>query len=266
MQLFFRKTGAGPPLVILHGLYGSSDNWLSISNMLQSDFEVFIPDLRNHGRSPHSDIFNYKVLSEDILEFFEHLNIKKAILMGHSMGGKIAMHVARLFPEILTGLLIVDIAPRNYYFESHAGISEHAEILDAMQNLYLPEISTRGEADKLLSVNINNKKLRGFLLKNLKRAGRKNFEWQLNLPVIKYNFTEISEGFGVSCWNNTEVTGFPVLFVKGENSGYILPEDEKEIMRIFPSSEITEIQGTGHWLHAEEPEKLAEIIRKFAFG
>ncbi len=263
MELFFRKSGKGHPLVILHGLYGSSDNWMSIARILEKDFELFIPDQRNHGRSPHSDEFNYSLLAQDVICFFSKNNIKKAILVGHSMGGKVAMHVARKFPEIISSLILVDIAPINYYADNHKELLVHISILEALQKLYLPSIKTREEADHFLSYDLKDEKLRSFLLKNLKRTSKGNFEWLLNLTSIKKNFSEISEGFLPSEWENVQINGFPVLFIKGEKSKYINKENIPIIKRIFPAADIIEISETGHWLHAEKPMEFAKTVSSF---
>ena len=266
MELYCRKTGTGIPLVILHGLYGSSDNWMSIVKLLEKYFEIFIPDQRNHGRSPHSDDFNYSLLTQDMYEFFQQNKISKTVLLGHSMGGKVAMHFAREFPELLSSLIVVDIAPKNYSSSANSPESlAHISISEALNYLHLPEIKSREEADKLLSVSLPQDKLRSFLLKNLRRNDKGNFEWSINLNSIQKNFSEISEGFSPKIWNNTEITGFPVLFVKGALSNYITDKDVPLINKIFPGAEIYQIAKAGHWLHAEKPEQLAKKILSFTF-
>ena len=266
MELFYRKSGKGPPVVILHGLYGSSDNWMTIARFLEKDFELFIPDQRNHGRSPHSDEFNYSLLSQDVVDFFQKQKIEMATLIGHSMGGKVAMHVARRSPEIISSLILVDIAPKNYYAESDAESLVHISILEALQKLYLPSIKSREEADHLLSFDLKDEKLRSFLLKNLKKTPEGKYEWLLNLTSIKENFSEISEGFLMSEWKNIEIKGFPVLFIKGEKSNYICKEDLPVIKRVFPAADIIEIAETGHWLHAEKPEEFSTAVYDFIMG
>lgn len=263
MKLFFRKTGTGTPLVILHGLYGSSDNWMSIVKLLEKHFEVFIPDQRNHGRSPHSDDFSHSLLTQDLHEFFMQNNIKKAALLGHSMGGKVAMHFARQFPELLSSLVVVDIAPKNYSLSENPEYIAHIVVLEALQKLDLSAIQSREETDKLLSEEIPKDKLRSFLLKNLKRNNEGKFEWALNLDSIQKNFYEIATGFDPDIWDNTEISGFPVLFIKGGLSNYISTSGIPAIHRIFPGAEIVEIKETGHWLHAEKPEEFAKIIISF---
>ena len=266
MELFYRKTGTGPNMVILHGLYGSSDNWLTVCKLLENSFEIFIPDQRNHGKSPHSSEFDYDFLSEDIIQFIQAKKLNKIILIGHSMGGKVAMHLARKYPEVISHLILVDIAPKNYFPDESKESFLHIGILEALQKLYLPSLKSRDEADSLLSVDLPDKKLRSFLLKNLKRTSNGNYSWLLNIEAIQKNFSEISEGFRFSDWENIEISGFPVLFVKGEKSNYIEKTDIPLIKKIFPAAEIIEIPKTGHWLHAENSEEFASIVKKFVFG
>ena len=265
MELFFRKTGKGTPLVILHGLYGSSDNWMSVVKLLENRFEIFIPDLRNHGRSPHSDDFSHSLLTEDLHEFFLQNKISKAILLGHSMGGKVAMHFVRQYPELLSALIVVDIAPKNYSLSENPEYIAHITVLETLQKLHLSEIKSREEADKLLSIDIPKEKLRSFLLKNLKRNNEGKFEWALNLNSIQKNFYEIATGFDPKIWDNTEISGFPVLFIKGALSNYISTTGISAIHKIFPGAEIFEIEETGHWLHAEKPEEFAKKVVSFIF-
>lgn len=265
MHLFFRKTGTGPPLVILHGLYGSSDNWMGIAKLLEKHFEIYIPDQRNHGRSPHSDEFNYPLLTNDLYDFFIQNNISKAVLLGHSMGGKVTMHFAREHAECISSLIVVDIAPKNYSTTVNPESLVHVSILKALNNLDLSAIKNREEADVFLSQFIHQKKLRSFLLKNLKLNKNGNYLWALNLDSIQNNFRNIAEGFSPEIWDHVKITNFPVLFVKGSLSNYLAKEDFTLINKLFPGSEIYEIAEAGHWLHAEKPEELAKKILSFVF-
>lgn len=253
-------------MVILHGLYGSSDNWLTVCKSLEKHFEIYIPDQRNHGRSPHSEEINYELLSEDLVEFLNKHRLDNIILMGHSMGGKVAMHFARKHPERITHLILVDIAPKNYYPDENKESLVHINILESLKKLYLPAIKTRNDAEELLAVDLPDKRLRSFLLKNLKRNPKGGYDWLLNLDSIQKNFTEISEGFSLSEWNNTTISGFPVLFVKGGKSNYIENNDLPFIRQVFPASDIVELSETGHWLHAEKPVEFANIVMDFISG
>ncbi|MBI5539698.1 MAG: alpha/beta fold hydrolase [Bacteroidia bacterium] len=263
MELFFRKIGQGPPLIILHGLYGSSDNWISVARLLEKHFEIFLIDQRNHGKSPHSEEFNYELLSSDIFDFFAKHNIVNANLLGHSMGGKTAMHFAKNYPELLKSLILIDIAPKNYTHNISQELITHHKIIETLLLLDLSQLKSREQADEELAKDIESLKLRSFLLKNLHRNNTGKFEWLLNLDSISLNFKNIADGFPIEQWQNVEVSGFPVLFVKGGKSRYIMKEDEVIINKIFPGSEIFEIPETGHWLHAEKPVELSKKIISF---
>ncbi len=264
MELFYRKIGiSGPPLIILHGLYGSSDNWISVAKLLENHFEIFLIDQRNHGKSPHSNDFNYELLSNDLFEFFAKHNIVKASIIGHSMGGKAAMFFAKKYPELINSLLIIDIAPKNYQNIYSPELVTHNKIIETLLSINLNELKSREQADEEMAKNIDSIKLRSFLLKNLHRNKNGNFEWLLNLKSISENFNNIADGFEKIEWENIEISGFPVLFVKGENSKYILDEDLLLINKLFPATEIFELSNTGHWLHAEKPNDLADKIISF---
>lgn len=266
MELFYRQSGnQGPPLIILHGLFGSSDNWVSVAKLLEKHFEVFILDQRNHGKSPHSDEFNYSLLSNDLFNFFAIHNIVNANLLGHSMGGKTAIYFAKDYPELLNSLILIDIAPKNYSKNFNPEIITHQKIIESLLLINLSELKNREQADKELSKNISSLKLRSFLLKNLHRNKSGKFEWLLNLNSIKNNFTNIADGFSINEWQNIEISGFPVLFVKGGESKYILQKDKTIINKIFPAAEIFELPETGHWLHAEKPKELVSKIISFVF-
>lgn len=260
MELFFRKYGQGPTLIIIHGLYGSSDNWVSIGRELSKDFEVFLIDQRNHGRSPHSNDHNYKLLKEDLKEFMDSQSIEKAIIIGHSMGGKTAMFFAAEYPERLSHLIIADISPRSYKSTNSSQLLNHSKIINAMFNLDFYGIKSREDIDAILAKSIPETRIRQFLLKNIKRSKDNEYSWSLNIRTIRNELPHIMEGLDA---NQSEITGFPVLFLKGENSDYISDEDLKVIHKIFPYADITTIPEAGHWLHAEQPELFIEKVRNF---
>jgi pimeloyl-ACP methyl ester carboxylesterase len=262
MELFFRKTGKGYPIIILHGLYGMSDNWFSIAGLLSAKAEVWLPDLRNHGRSPHSEVHSYKAMSDDMLEFIQSHAIHKPILIGHSMGGKVAMTLAKNHPELISALCVVDIAPKDYAIDHTIDFHSHKHIIDSLCSLNLSNIHSREEADLQLKEKIPSDRLRAFLLKNLQRNQKKTFQWLFNLPVLKKSLSYIAGGFG-NDWDNIVISGFPVLFLKGEKSNYILSEDFPLIEKIFPAAIIETIPNAGHWLHAENPELVVELVEKF---
>lgn len=266
MKLNYRKFGEGHPIIIAHGLYGSSDNWVSIAKDLAKNFEVFLIDQRNHGASPHTNSHTYQDLKEDLLEFMNDHRIKKATLLGHSMGGKTVMFFAAEYPERISNLLIADIAPKNYSKISNASIQsiDHKNIVSAMLNFKFDNFKSRSEIDQKLSENIQSERVRQFLLKNLKRDAEKNFSWKLNIKTISKFLPQIMDGMNKSDFTHGKgITGFPVLFMRGANSNYITDDDHNLIRTIFPYAEITTIPNAGHWLHAEQAKLLVKTIEYF---
>ena len=251
MKLHFKKFGSGPPLIILHGVFGSSDNWKTLANHLMSTFEVYLVDQRNHGLSPHSDDFNYQVMTDDLKELLHDEKIEKCILLGHSMGGKTAMNFAVQYPEKIIKLIIVDIAPKGYP-------PHHENILKGVHSLTLHEINTRKEADDLLSLTINNAGIRQFILKNLSRNPKGLFYWKINWKAIEDNIQSI----GAPLLSHAVFPG-EVLFIRRAQSDYILNEDEPLLKKHFPDADLMTIQKAGHWVHAEQPVALLALINQF---
>jgi len=262
MKLFHRIYGNGPPLIILHGLYGSSDNWVTIARILSDSFTVILPDQRNHGQSPHSEIHDYNSMRDDLFELVSDLSIKKFFLAGHSMGGKTAISFALKWPEMLNGLLIADISPFTTETGRDSAFSQHSEILRAILSIDLQKISNREQAEKLLSERISSAKVRGLILKNLQRVSANSFAWKLNPQSLMKNLDKITEGVERSHSFNQQITGFPVIFLKGSESDYIPKEDFNDIMKVFPAAEIIEIPGAGHWIQADKPEEVVKYLRK----
>ena len=250
MQLNFKKVGEGEPLVILHGLFGSLDNWLSLAKKLGEQFEVFIVDARNHGQSPHNNNFNYDVMADDLYEFLMHNNIIDPIILGHSMGGKTAMQFTMNYPNKLAKLIVVDIAPKAYPVH-------HTAILDGMLSLNLEIINTRSGADKQLSKYIDDLSTRQFLLKNLYWIEKEKLAWRFNLPVINDSIEIIGQGL-----ENIEVFDKSTLFIRGKKSNYITKNDFEAIKTIFPHAEI-KTMDTGHWVHAENPTEFIQQVSSF---
>ena len=249
MDLYFRKYGAGPTLIIVHGLYGASDNWVKIARMLESDFEVYLIDQRNHGRSPHAPTNTYKDMREDLHDFMRHRNIGKAVLLGHSMGGKTVMSFAAEYPEKVNALVVVDIAPKSYHKVHASAIRtvDHATIMEAMMEVDFSRVSSRGDVDAVLKHTIPSERVRLFLMKNLKRHSDDRFSWGLNIEALHRNLEHI-----LSCVvcddfrGRKDVTGFPILFIRGGESSYILDEDMGMIRDVFPYSELVTIPDAGH--------------------
>lgn len=243
MKLFFRKYGSGKPLIILHGLFGQSDNWNTLGKRFAEQFAVYLVDLRNHGLSPHSEEWNYKVMSDDLLELIEENRLQNPVLLGHSMGGKVAMQFALDHPGRVAKMVVVDIAPRCY--DPH-----HDKIIKGLQAIDFDVIKSRKEAEDVLSNYIPDAGTRQFLLKNLywKEEGR--LAWRFNLEVIAKNIQEVNVRIGEVQAPNP----VPVLFISGEKSDYITEKDRHHIPVLFPNAGFVVVKNAGHWVHAEQPE------------
>lgn len=251
MELNFKRLGAGEPLIILHGLFGSLDNWMTLAKIFAEHFEVFVVDQRNHGQSPHSAEFNYEVLADDLYEFIIQHHIVDPIILGHSMGGKTAMQFAMNYPTRLSKLVVADIAPKPYPVH-------HREIIDSLYQLDFETIKTRGEADEILSQFISDNSTRQFLLKNLYWKEKSKLAWRFNLSVIDKNIEVIGQGL-----KNIQVFEKPTLFIRGALSNYVLESDFEEIHRVFTNVKIESIENSGHWVHAENPKSFLDIVSSF---
>ncbi len=250
MNLFFRESGQGQPLIILHGLFGSSDNWFTLAKTFSQQYKVYLIDQRNHGQSPHSDEFNYKLLTEDLEEFLISHEILDPIVIGHSMGGKTAMNLAVKRPELISQLIVVDIAPKSYPVH-------HDHILDGMDAIDLEKLSSRIEADQILAQYIPEPDVRQFLLKNLSRKTTGGFEWKINLKAIDNHIEEIGEGM-----QYPGTFEKPTLFLKGARSNYYIEGDDLLIKSIFPNVKFSTLD-TGHWVQAEKPVEFANAVIQF---
>jgi pimeloyl-ACP methyl ester carboxylesterase len=251
MQLHFKEYGQGRAIILLHGLFGSSDNWYSVALRLAKQFHVFAPDQRNHGESPHDGEMDYPVMAADVDKFLAARGLDSAMIIGHSMGGKTAMQLALHFPHRVQKLVVADMAPRAY-------APAHDKIFAALLALDLPEFQTRGQIEEALAPQIPNPVLRRFLLKNLGRDSAGGYFWKINLGDIAENYWRLRE----------PVAGgapFPgsVLFIRGGKSKYILAEDEPLIHEWFPAAQIQTIAEAGHWIHAEQPEEFLRVVAGF---
>jgi pimeloyl-ACP methyl ester carboxylesterase len=262
MKLFYRKFGDGPSLIILHGLFGSSDNWVSIAKKIGDSFTVYLPDQRNHGQSPHSDILDYDSMRDDLFEMVSELRLKKFFLAGHSMGGKTAIAFAAKWPEMIYGMLVADISPFTNENTRNIGYSEHMNILRTILSFDLSKVRSRSEAESLLSEKISSEKVRGFILKNLQRNAGDIFTWKLNALSLFNNLDKIMEGIDLKDEFTESVTGFPVIFLKGSHSNYLTTADIVSIRKVFPASEFIVINGAGHWIHADQPDEVIKNLRK----
>jgi pimeloyl-ACP methyl ester carboxylesterase len=263
MELFYRKEGEGPVLVIIHGLYGSSDNWISIGKRLAGHHTVYIIDQRNHGRSPFSESHSYEDMKNDLVEFFSIHNIENATLLGHSMGGKSSMWFAADYPEKVEKLVIADIAPKNYLNMGNTSqFMLHEKILKSMSEINFKQVHKRSDVDQMLANDIKDARIRKFLLKNVTKDKNSGiYKWRLNVPVLYEYLEEIVSGVNESWFDDRKpLSGYPVIFIRGMNSDYILPEDEVLIKSIYPEAAIVDIPDAGHWLHAENPRKFERAV------
>jgi pimeloyl-ACP methyl ester carboxylesterase len=243
--------GKGSPILILHGYFGMGDNWKSQANQLAKNFEVHLLDQRNHGRSFHSDDFDYELMVEDLENYFEFHELEEAVVLGHSMGGKTAMLFAVEHPEKVKSLLVADIAPKNYP-------PHHDQILEALNAVDFSQIRMRTEVDRVLKNYIEEEGVRQFLLKNVYRKSKNELSFRFNLQSLTENNSEI----GAPLPAFTQYEG-PTLFLKGANSGYISSEDSFLIDAHFPASKIVTIPNAGHWLHAENPADFLKEVLEF---
>jgi len=253
MKLFYRKYGEGQPVIILHGVFGISDNWVTIGRRLSDKFEVYILDQRNHGQSPHSGTFNYYALVEDLFEFIEDHQLINPIIIGHSMGGKVAMNFALEHPHRLEKLIVVDISVRNY-----PARQEHMEIINAMLSVNFDEVETREEIEEQIREKISSQRVALFILKNLYRIGKNRMAWRLNIESIYENLENITNGIEIPYTSE-----IPSLFIKAEKSDYILEEDYELILSKFPNAQFSTIKNAGHWVHAENPDELCKAFSEF---
>lgn len=252
MILHSKIIGEGKPLLILHGFLGMGDNWKSLGNRFADNgYEVHLIDQRNHGRSFHSDAFSYNYIVKDIHSYCDHHNLENIILLGHSMGGKSAMLFAVTYPEMILKLLVADIGPKKYP-------QHHQDILKALSSLDFSIITTRGEADEVLSEYIQEIGIRQFLLKNLYWVDKGLLGLRINLPVLVNRIEEV----GKALPEKMIYTG-KTLFLRGSKSGYIEDMDKILIKKHFPSSELVTISNAGHWLHAENPSEFHQFVMNF---
>ena len=250
MKLHYREMGEGQPMVILHGLFGFSDNWQTHAKKLAEYYRVILVDLRNHGHSEWTEDFSYSLMAEDVKELCEDLGLNKIILLGHSMGGKVAMYFAQYYEEFLEKLIVVDIGVKAYPMH-------HQHILAGLHALDLENRKARSEAEAVLKKHIDSDGVRQFLLKNLYWKEKGQLAFRMNLPVLEREMPEI-----LSALPEKEVMT-PTLFIRGELSNYILDEDISELEDRFPDSYVVTISGAGHWVHAEEPERFLESVLGF---
>ncbi|MFP8966404.1 alpha/beta fold hydrolase [Pokkaliibacter sp. CJK22405] len=248
--LHYQRQGHGQPLVILHGLFGSLDNWNSITRQLAEHYDVISVDLRNHGRSFHAEPHDYSSMSSDVLALLDALQLESILLMGHSMGGKAAMQLAMQHSERIARLIVVDIAPVDYP-------RHHDDVFSGLNSLNLSELKSRSAADKALTPFIDDMSVRQFLLRSLYKNDEGKFAWRFNLQQLESDYRFISKA------PEGENYAGPALFIKGANSHYLKQEYASAVTRRFPDASYKIIQDTGHWPHAEKPELFLSVVERF---
>ncbi|MGE5820796.1 MAG: alpha/beta fold hydrolase [Deltaproteobacteria bacterium] len=251
MRLNFHATGDGPTLIILHGFLGSLDNWWTVAQRLGARFRVMTLDLRNHGHSPHHRVMSYPAMAEDIHEFLDQQSIASAYVLGHSMGGKVAMQLATTRPQRIDKMIVVDIAPKGYP-------ATHESTLVALRSLDLGSFKSFGEIDSALAPQIPSADIRGFLMKNLTRQGDAGFRWRIDLEAITSNYVELTKPIAPK-----RAFAKPVCFVRGDRSDYLREEDFPLINKMFPRAIFVTIPHAGHWVHVDAAEDFLKTVTEF---
>lgn len=252
VPLFHRRSGSGQPIVLLHGLFGSSDNLGSVAKELATDHEVVLVDARDHGRSPHTDRVTYPLMAGDLFELLATEGLRDVVLVGHSMGGKTAMRFAQLYPGILKQLVVIDIGPREYTTRNHD------PILAALQDIDLATKRTRQEVEAHLARFVPEPGVVQFLMKSLYWGTPEQLAWRFNVPVLARDLKDILAAIG------PETVRTPTLFIRGGQSDYITREDLPQIREQFPASRVETIDYAGHWVHAQAPDEVVQLIRSVA--
>jgi pimeloyl-ACP methyl ester carboxylesterase len=263
MELFFRKEGTGANLVVIHGLYGSSDNWMNMGKRLAENHTVYLIDQRNHGRSPFAPEHSYEAMTNDLAQFLDKQQIPKATILGHSMGGKTAMWFAANYPERTEKLVIADIAPKNYLLAGESNQYHlHQNILLAMQEIDFSRIESRRDVEHHLGERIDDHRIIQFLLKSVTRDKKsRQFRWRLNAEVLYACLDEIVGGVNRQWFEDRmPITAYPVIFIRGLRSNYITDDDIPLIKEIYPDASTIGIPGAGHWLHAEKPDEFMDAV------
>ena len=251
MQLLHYKIiGEGTPILIIHGLFGSLDNWQSIAKNLSLKHKVITIDLRNHGRSFHHEQMSFDDLNHDILYLLDYLKIEKTIIIGHSLGGKIGMNFATSFPDKVFKLIVVDVAPYKYP-------PYHMKVFGALLAVPIETIDSRQEVENIFRKHIDNELEIQFLMKGLSRKEHGGFEWKFNLNVLYKEYLNLIQHIPLSRFNG------PTLFIKGGLSDYISIDKIQFIYELFPNYEIEEIKNSGHWVHADNPLIFIRVVQQF---
>ena len=251
--LNYKEFGEGTPVIILHGFLGMLDNWKTFGRKLSENYKVYLVDQRDHGKSPHTEDFNYTLLANDLAAFMDQHQIEKAHILGHSMGGKTVMKFTQLHEEKVLSTVVVDIAPKAYN-------NHHTDILDALHSITPKDIADRQDADDALSKHISDWGVRQFLMKNLTRNPEGGFRWKMNLQLLTEKYDSIIQPV------DHEKSDVRCIFINGAKSNYIVEEDKPEILKVFSNASFHTIQDAGHWVHAEQGVELLAVVNKFLEG
>ena len=252
-NLNFKSFGQGRPIIFLHGLFGMLDNWQTFGKrMAEEDFLVYLVDQRDHGKSPFTKEFSYPILANDLKEFMDQNWLYEAVILGHSMGGKTAMQFASEYPDMIDKLIIVDIAPKQYK-------GGHESIFNALRSIDLSKVESRKEVNDHLQSNLDEAESTiQFLLKNLKRNKEGGYQWKMNVENLYNHY----DGILSNTLSNEEID-VETLFVRGGASEYIKDSDWESISKQFIHSELKTIEDSGHWVHAQKPDELFDVILSF---
>lgn len=259
MKLFFRKYGDGPPLILLHGLFGSSDNWVHIAREVSGSYTVYLPDLRNHGRSPWSEGHDYKLMAGDIFELADDNNLSSFFIAGHSMGGKTAVQCAADAPERILGLFAGDISPFRYLIDGPEA-EQQRNILSVMKSVDPSSFPDRNSLEENLVITAGEKIARHILAKNIVFEGGR-MRWRLNVEALISNLERLRDGFPRPPANITVLSSFPVIFLRGGDSLYVNEADINDIPKMFPGAHIITAPGAGHWIHYDSPDEVCRALR-----
>lgn len=250
MHIDHSVRGEGEPLLLIHGLFGTRENLGALARLLSEHYKVYSIDLPNHGKSVHLDHADLAVLAESVDRWMDQVGLASALVLGHSLGGKAAMELALSQPERVKKLVVADIAPVQY---GH----RHTDVFAGLMGVDLDVLASRVDAEQVLAEHIEEKPVRSFLLKNLQKRQDGKYQWRMNLQGLYDCYPSLVKANRIGTWQGE------TLFLKAENSDYILAEHRDEILSRFPKTELKIVSGTGHWLHAEKPELIARMVNRF---
>lgn len=250
-KLNFKTFGSGDPVVIMHGLFGMLDNWQTIAKKLAEDYMVYIVDLRDHGKSEHTDAFNYQLLAQDVADFLESEWIHSAYIIGHSMGGKTALQLTADHPDLVEKLVVVDIGMKQYP-------GGHETIIKALNAVPIDKVQSRQEVEDVLSQYVDEPGVRLFLMKNLSREKTGGYRWKMNLPLLTQHYQDILAAIEIE-----DIVDTPTMFVRGGKSRYISDEDIQTMSPLFDDVRWETVTDAGHWVHAEQANELLALLRSF---